>query len=472
MARVPAASLWVRWRAPAVLLLLTALHCFHWQRAAAAPGAPPRTNVVLFAPAGADPLAARLEAELLAVGIQVQKVATPAERELEVAVARAIASGASAAIRVLPRARGADVWTGETTARMSWRRSPDAAPTDLSVIALRTVEYLRATLLEVKQRPASAAVQSPAAAVVKAPDEAAAVRDIAAPVGAPRASVERTGANERAAPAAGGGGAPTAEAAAPAIAATAGEQRPNADAGRGIEPAARAEISGGATPPAAGANAETGPPPVTAARKSERLPEWGLEAPPELAAPREPLHLEVAAGPAFLVSPGGVGAITALAAFGRARMSSGAGLELMAVVPLAPALLRNTEGTVEVKATLLGAALVFQAEAPRRLKADAAVGAAAVMMRAAGTGAAPAPDGSQNLGSVQAAWRMAAHLRLGGGVDLLRWLCLRADVVGGLTARTAIGYDVTTVQGQTVMRDRATWGPAFATATLGLQASW
>lgn len=454
MVRAPKGRAGARLRVVTTLLLATALLGSPGARAIAAPKGQPSTKVVLFTPAGSDPLVARLEAELLAVGIAVQKVVTPVDGQVETAVSRAIAAGASAAIRVIPRARGVDVWTGDTTARMSRRRSVASESSDLSVIALRTVEFLRATLLDVKQSPSATAV--PRGEPSGQPEGEPVPAREAAPSD-PGGTVEGRTTNDRGPP-------PPTETPAPP---------PGTGAsGRAESPASTAGAQS-ATPRPAEAPPEVTAPPVTVARKTERLPEWGLEPPPELGAPREPLHLELAAGPSFVLSPGGVGAITAVAAFGRARMSSVSGFELMAVIPLAPALLHNAEGTVEVKATLLGAAVTFRAEAPRRLRADAAVGASAVMMRAAGSAtdvvdATTAP----NVGSIQTSWRMAAHLRLGGGVDLSRWLCLRADVIGGLTARTTIGYDVTTVAGRTITTDRATWGPAFATATLGLQASW
>jgi hypothetical protein len=109
---------------------------------------------------------------------------------------------------------------------------------------------------------------------------------------------------------------------------------------------------------------------------------------------------------------------------------------------------------------------------PRHVRADAAVGGSAVMIRAAGMGVGGVGIGAPNVGSAETAWKVAGHLRVGGGLDLNRWLTLRADIIGGLTARTVLGYDVTDVAGKTVTTDWATWGPTFAVGVLALQASW
>jgi len=383
----------------------------------AAPEFQPSTSVVLFTPAVSDPLVARLEAELAAVGIQVRKVNLPPERQLESTVTREIASGASAAIRVIPRSRGADVWTGDATARVLRRQTTGVGTADLSLIALQTVEFLRATLLGAGEGSTRVASVPPEPQAAKA----------AAPTAAPAVTEAPPPAREEPPP-------------------QTVDRRP----------------SQGTTEPAPAA--------ATAPDKRERLPEWGLTAPPELSA-SEPLNLEISAGPAVMASPGGVPLVASVAAIGRAHVSGQAGIELMAVLPLSAGHLSNPEGTVAVKTALFGGAIAFHLPTPRRLRADAAFGASALMFRTDGAGAT-GPGTAPTVGSVETAWKFAGHARLGGGVDLNRWLCLRADVIGGVTARTTIGYDVTTIDGRTIATDRASWGPAFATATLGLQASW
>jgi hypothetical protein len=83
------------------------------------------------------------------------------------------AARAEGAIRVAPDATGAEVWiaepaTGRTLLRQSL--SADASPAMISVIALRTVEFLRASLLPAEAPPPPPR-PAPAPAVVAAPPE-------------------------------------------------------------------------------------------------------------------------------------------------------------------------------------------------------------------------------------------------------------------------------------------------------------
>lgn len=389
----------------------------------------PTTKVVLFAPAPSDPLVARLDAELAAVGIQVRKLAAPPESLLAAVVARELGAGASAAIRIVPRSRGAEVWTGATTTLILRPAARlDTSDGDLSVVALRTVEFLRATLLGAKGKPTPAPPVSPG----PGKEEAQPVRETA---GAPPPEPSS---------------APTAVA---------------------PSPARSADAPAGPTTPAVPAPPA---PPVEAAEPPVAQPPLGT---PEVdttvtaAAPVATVPLEIAAGPAVLVSAGGLSPVKGVAVIGRARFGERAGIELMSILPLVPGSLTNPEGTVEVKTALFGAAALFVLTSTRHVRADAAVGGAALMTRAAGT-AAQNPDVALFAGA-RTSWTGLAHLRLGGGLALNRWLSLRADGIGGLAAsRTVIGYDVTDTAGQTTRFDRGTWGRAFAVVTVALQARW
>ena len=120
----------------------------------AAPTATPsrsQTVVLMVDPAMADPLVSRIEAELLSVGLAVRRIDVSPDVDIETVVSRAMASGASAALRIIPRSRGTEVWTSDTRARVLRRRSINLDPSDpaLSVLAFRSVEFLRASLLDV-----------------------------------------------------------------------------------------------------------------------------------------------------------------------------------------------------------------------------------------------------------------------------------------------------------------------------------
>jgi DHA1 family bicyclomycin/chloramphenicol resistance-like MFS transporter len=65
----------------------------------------PSTRVVIFVRSTSDPLAARVEAELAAVGIAVRRIQMPTDEQLEAVVAREMAAGAWATIRE-PQSRG------------------------------------------------------------------------------------------------------------------------------------------------------------------------------------------------------------------------------------------------------------------------------------------------------------------------------------------------------------------------------
>jgi hypothetical protein len=216
------------------------------------------------------------------------------------------------------------------------------------------------------------------------------------------------------------------------------------------------------TPPAEKTPASEVPQPVVPLEKRTDLK---MESPPD--SPSEPMRLELSVGPAWLASPGGLSPVTGVAVIGRGRFSGQAGLELMSVFPVVPSELTKPEGTVEVRTALFGAGALFMLGSGRRFHADAALGGSALMIRASGRPAANVASAAQT------AWRAAAHLRLGGAMDLNRWLSLRADVLGGVAAsRTPIGVDETPATGETISRDYGAWGPAFVVGTIGVQAAW
>jgi hypothetical protein len=408
--------------------------------ARAAPSFTASTKVVLFTPSNTDPLVARLEAELAAVGITVRRSEAPPESQLDAAVTREIASGAAAVIRVIPRSRGTDVWTADTTARMLRRRSikADTADAALSVTALRTVEFLRASLLSVKRRDdASGATPSKVAAADPASQREATSSDKPAPP-------DKTPAEKTPAPT------PPPEFTAPA--ADESSRRP---AERRQSPPLEGVVPAPEVP-----GPENG---ATSAKKTE-----GKK-------PRAPSgsHFEIAAGPALLVSPGGVGPVTAIAAFGRAMMTERLGMEILAIFPASSAHLTNPEGTTDISTALFGAGMALRLTPPGSWTVDAALGVSALMFRATGNATgmvrgAPYEDDSLST------WKLAANARVGAGVDITPWLALRADAIAGVIASQHIAVGSAVADGARITDEtvRATWGPLFAAGTLALQATW
>jgi hypothetical protein len=159
-------------RALAVIALAAALAALGAPRAARADGESPGGGVILFAAADAEPLAARIEAELVAAGLPPRRVTIAGEASPEELAAIVEAAHAEGAIRV-EDAASAEVWivdpaTGRTRLRQSLAAEPSPAIT--AVIALRTVEFLRASLLPAPppRAPASPAPAAPAAPVAVA----------------------------------------------------------------------------------------------------------------------------------------------------------------------------------------------------------------------------------------------------------------------------------------------------------------
>jgi hypothetical protein len=100
------------------------------------------------------PVARRIAAELSALGFRVISVADDAEQPSRMHLEEvARSSGAVAAVRVAPSSKGIEVWlvdrvTGKTVLREVLARDAATAGTD-AVVAVRTVELLRASLLEI-----------------------------------------------------------------------------------------------------------------------------------------------------------------------------------------------------------------------------------------------------------------------------------------------------------------------------------
>ena len=365
-------------------------------RAVAAPGSRPPMLVVLFTPPTPDPLVARIEAELAAVHIAVRILDVPPDSEIDAVVTGEISSGASAAIRVLPRSSGTEVWTKDTTAQVLRRRSISGADTSdaaTSVVAWRTVEFLRASLLDIGRRPVAG---SPA---VKPSNDQASSRE-----------------------------ATVAESIVPPAS-------PTAD----VSPASAVQ--------------PTGPTPTPIQ--------------PTSATPKSTLvstRFAIAAGPAFVATFGGIAPIASGVIAGRAHIAGRAGVEVMALFPIAPSRVTNPVGSVQIGASLFGAAAEFRLTPPGDWVSDCAVGGSALLIRTVGTGV------GSNQGSTDSTWRFATHVRLGAGVALAPWLTLRADVVAGASPRLVINS--VDSSNSNVSHDLAAWGPTFAVATVGVQANW
>ena len=427
------------------------------------------TRVVLFVPVPSDPLAARIEAELAAVGIAVKRVRQPSDSQIEAVITREMLAGASAAIRIMPRSRGTEVWTGDTTAQVSTRRSIQASTSDaaLSVVALRTVEFLRASLLEVKRTSGSSG--GAAAAGRAAVDETA---EIAGPP-QPQSSgpIARVPVLVPAPPSAQPSGSPVAPSP-PNQAPTAALPPPSAPdvvtTGRRSE---GSEPAPGSPPP------DLTPTP-TPTNRSASVPVIVARPAPTVADhhTRAGAVLQLAVGPVVMASAGGSPPIGAIAAIVRIPIAGRLGAEAIAVFPVVPARIARAPGTIEVGVTLFGAAASFRLTPARGpWRADLALGGAATRLRAVGNGSGSVGT-APNLGSTEETWQLTGHLRLGAGYELSRWLTCRADLIAGAVA-SRIDYQSQVVDtarkvdpGSSV--DYGSWGPAFAGVMLSLEAGW
>jgi hypothetical protein len=424
--------------------------------AGAAPVFRPTTKVVLFTPAYSDPLVARLEAELEAVGIIVRRMDMPSDLQLDAVISREIASGASAVIRVIPRSRGTEVWTGDTTARVLRRRSIHADTSDaaLSVIALRTVEFLRASLLEVRLRGATGAGVARSPSGPNSPNGQAPNRETATP---PKAVP-----NERVPPVERGGATPAQT-----------ETFTNAPV---VPIATRPPAAPASTSPAAPSTSLTNPSPAPGSQETSGAePDASLARPAakptveirgasETRRPSQPpvesSRFEIAAGPAVLASPGGIAPVVSAATIGRGRITERSGMEIMAVFPVVPRRLTTPEGSTQVSAALFGLAADFRMTPPGPWMVDAAIGVCALMFRAVGTA-----GGITSVGQTKLAWKLATHVRFGAGRQIGRWLSIRADAIAGLMPASRVVLRYSDV-------DRATWGPVFVAGAVSVQAAW
>jgi hypothetical protein len=113
-----------------------------------APAPAPRgPRVVLFTVTSDDPLAGRIDAELRALGFEVARAAIVPDVAIETLVGRALAAGARGA--VVADGHRTDVWIGDDgTGRVALRQELEVDETSglQSVLALRTVEFLRISL--------------------------------------------------------------------------------------------------------------------------------------------------------------------------------------------------------------------------------------------------------------------------------------------------------------------------------------
>lgn len=125
----------------------------------------PRPTIVLLAEAE-DPFALRVAAELRELGFEAvlqDPLGAPTSRPSLEAAARS--AGAAAAVRAVPSEHGVEVWIADrVTGKTLLREMHEADAGAEQTLALRTVELLRASLLEVRLPDANAGeVRLPAA---------------------------------------------------------------------------------------------------------------------------------------------------------------------------------------------------------------------------------------------------------------------------------------------------------------------
>ena len=129
-----------------------------WARGAFAQQEPgrPAVRIALLATTPDDPLAGRIEAELRALGFAVARASIPVDRPIDEVVRQKILGGARAA--VIADGHRTDVWIAAPSAdRVGLRQEleVDEASGLQSVLALRTVEFLRISLGLAAQPPVS-----------------------------------------------------------------------------------------------------------------------------------------------------------------------------------------------------------------------------------------------------------------------------------------------------------------------------
>ncbi|MES1210060.1 MAG: hypothetical protein ABUS79_29345 [Pseudomonadota bacterium] len=152
----------IRGRARLRAALFAAILTIGAARWASAEGAPP-VRIALLAATPDDPLAGRIEAELRALRFQVERSAISADVPIDELVRQQIASGARAA--VVADGHRTDVWIAAADVdRVGLRQELEVedSPGLQSVLALRTVEFLRISLgLAAGPPPAPVVVASP-----------------------------------------------------------------------------------------------------------------------------------------------------------------------------------------------------------------------------------------------------------------------------------------------------------------------
>jgi hypothetical protein len=390
-------------------------------------------TVVLFAPSAADPLAARLDAELAAVGIAVRHVAPRPGADVDALATAAIAGGAGAAIRVMPQATGTEVWTAEPSARVRRRQSIVVEPADAALVALRTVELVRASLLELRKRsgatpPPAPPASTPAATSSSTPPATAPPRT------PPTTSPPRT---------------PGAEPPKP--------DRSTADTG---------------TPPPSGERAPAPPKDETSDEVKPPLPpeppkpKPDQEAEAERAAakvepPTDP-RVELALGPALLASRGGMAPLLGFGIGARTRFVSRAGAELTLLLPASSAQVTDGDAAADVRVALLAVGGHLRLTSPGRVVADAGAGVAVLMLHAAGI-----PQELLRTTS-STAWGWGGVARLGAALNLRGPISVRLDLFGG----AAVYRPVVTFVQVGSQTDVASWGRPFAAGTLSLAAGF
>jgi hypothetical protein len=103
--------------------------------------------VDVVASAADAPLADRVTADLLSMGVDAERAEAPAGAVDLLAIARH--EGAAAAVRIVRVAGGVEVWVAErATGKTLMRTAATTSEDDVATLALRTVELLRASLIE------------------------------------------------------------------------------------------------------------------------------------------------------------------------------------------------------------------------------------------------------------------------------------------------------------------------------------
>ncbi len=424
-----------------------------------------QTVAILVNPALADPLVSRIEAELTAVGIRVRRLELAPGADVEAAVGSAMAGGASAALRVIPRSRGTEVWTSDTTARVLRRRAINASSADaaLSVLAFRTVEFLRASLLDVPKsrlRAGPAEPERPAAAERPNPVVATAPPPSPSPVRPPAPAASPPSPPQPLA---------TAAPPPPRLSERQPESRPEAGLARerpDPESDDRTRLEGDRT------DAREEPP------VAERL-SIGIRTISRGTAPMGSARswVELQVGLAWLLSYRArqLGPATDYALAARIRLGRGLAVGAEGLIPAAAQETTLGGARTTFRAYRVGLAMAWTLPFPSgpsrfRLEAGLAVGAIYGSTHGSpdprlGIGAStPATVVYPDIG----AWKGSAALSVGPSVALTSWLRARLDFGGGLTTARIGVYQGDKTDAHTV----GGLGPLYGLGSLGLQATW